>query len=459
MASDTRRVPEPCPNGNPEDTDALTCTETLEADVAEPTAEVVRRANTFDSFRFRDFTWFWLGSLVSNTGTWMQTSALGIVVWGLRGRESDLGLVNFATGIPILFLALPAGVLADRVDKRRLLILSQLLLGIQAASLWALYRTGQLTPEKATSAIMWIAGLGLASGVLSALTYPAWQAFLPDLVPKKALMNAIALNSAQFQSSRMLGPVIAGALVAAGITSGDVFLVNAASFLFVIASLFAISPCDSACRGEDLDERPKREKPLAALTAGLRFARERSTIGALLISTAVMTVLAMPYMMLLPSIAAKTFGNEEIAYWLQAANGLGAIVGSLVVASLPSNIRRERVIPISLTLQSLLLIAFSFSRVLWLSVALSAFAGAMFLTTNSLTNTSIQASAPGRLRGRVMALFVLAFMGMMPVSAAIFGPVGQAMGPMRAVLISASLLLGWALFLGVTGKLHKGAAE
>lgn len=433
-------------------------TQTIEADVAEPTGEVVRRGGTFESFKHRSFTLFWSGAFVSNTGTWMQTAALGIVVYALRKSELDLGIVNFVSGIPVLFLALPGGVLADRIDKRMLLIWSQVLMGLQAAALWLLYRNGHLSASNVTGAMLWICGLGLIGGVLSALTFPGWQSFLPDLVPRKGLMNAIALNSAQFQLARLLGPLAAAGLIGVGVNTGEVFLVNAASFLFVIAALWAIRPCDARCRGEE--EHPRITGGVwENLTAGLRYAREERVIGTLVTSTAVMSVFAMPYMMLLPAIAHKTLQAPSMAVstqwyaWLMAANGLGAVGGSLVVASLPHDLHRERIIPFAMLVMAALLTAFSFSRWFWLSIVLSTLCGATFLTVNSLTNTSLQAGAPGHLRGRVMSLFVLAFMGFMPISAVAFGPLGKLVGPARAVLAGAVIVALWSAYLLISGKL------
>jgi len=216
-------------------------TASLEENPEHPQA-VVRQGGTFESFRYRDFTWFWLGSVVSNTGSWMQNTALALVVFSFRGSSLDLGIVNFVSGIPILFLALPAGVLADRVDKRKLLIIGQAALLVQAAALGILAYHGQLSALHPVQGLVWVSALGLLGGVMSALTFPAWQALLPDLVPRAGLMNAIALNSAQFQSSRLLGPLVTSVFVLAGAAMGHVFMVNAASFLFVIAALWAIRP-------------------------------------------------------------------------------------------------------------------------------------------------------------------------------------------------------------------------
>lgn len=433
----------------------------IEADVAEPRRIIARRGTTFESFAFRDYTLFWSGALVSNMGTWMQNYALAIVVYGLRRSEFDSGLVNFVSGIPVLFLALPAGALADRIDKRRLLITAQLVLMLQAGALAVLFSIGWLEPSSPIRALVWIAALGLLGGVMAALSFPAWQAILPDLVPRRSLLNAIALNSAQFQSARLLGPLVAAGLVLVGATMGDLFWVNAASFIFVILSLAAIRPHPDHDTTEPAAGRAREGKGAwHTLTAGLRYAREHRSIGVLIASTAVMTTFGMPYMMLLPAITDKVLGGgrAETAY-LMAANGFGAIFGALVVAGLPVHAKRERLVPAALVAFSLMLIGFSLSRSLALSMVLSALAGAGILTVNSLTNTMIQSAVPQQLRGRVMALFVMAFMGIMPISSLIFGPLGELVGPGRAVLMGAVVLLGWSLVLLLNRSLLAQCAE
>lgn len=421
-----------------------------EADVEGPPAEIVRHGGTFDAFRYRDYRLFWSGALVSNVGSWMQMAALGIVVYALRHSETDLGLVNAVSGLPVLFLAIPAGALADRVERKLLLIWAQVALLFQALALGALYATGHLAPGNVVAALAWVSGLGLFGGVMSALTFPAWQSTVPDLVPRETLLNGIALNAAQFQTARMLGPLAAGALIAAAATAGHanaydfVFYVNAASFLFVIAALAVINPRKHAPRAAGA----AREGALKTLTAGLTYARENRTVGVLILSTAMMTVFGMPYMMLLPAIADKALHAGSGGYYnLLTANGLGAVAGALVVASLPRSVSREPLVRFSLLTMSLLLVAFSFSRAMWLSLVLSAMAGAAFLISTSLMNTSIQSCVPHRLRGRVMSLFVVSFMGLMPVSSIVFGPLGNAIGPTNAVIAGAVVLAAYSLFL------------
>lgn len=448
MPADT---PQPGPNDR-----ALDSLEVREADVEVPPRAVVRGAGTFESFRHRDYTLFWAGALVSNTGSWMQNYALAIVVYSFRRSEFDLGLVNFLSGIPVLFLSLFAGAMADRVDKRRLLVWSQGVLLLQAAALGFLYASGRLSAEDPVRALTWVAGLGLLGGVMSALTFPAWQAMLPDLVPRESLLNGIALNSAQFQTSRLLGPLAASALVLAGAGMGEIFYVNAGSFLFVIAALAAIRlrPADEHDAPSRPAGGPRAARVVENLTAGIRYAREHRAVGLLLLSTAVMTVFGMQYMMLLPAIADKSLGVGKLGVsYLMATNGLGAVVGALVVAGLPKTADRARLIPIGLIGMGVMLVAFGLSRSYTLSLVISALAGAMVLTVNSLVNTSIQAAVPNHLRGRVMALFVMAFMGLMPISSIVFGAVGEVIGPSNAVLIGSVVVLGWAGLLALRPRL------
>jgi MFS family permease len=439
-----------------DETQRVTDTETTEANAGAPPQDVVRQGGTFEAFRYRAYSLFWSGAVVSNIGTWMQNYALGIVVYSFRHSELDLGLVNFLAGIPTLILAIPGGAIADRFNKRKLIGWSQAALGILAAGLALLYGSGRLTSAHPIEALVWVSAIGMGAGVMTALSFPAWQAMIPDLVPRPTLQNAIALNSAQFQSARLLGPLVAGAMVVAGAGMGEIFWVNAVSFLFVIAAVavtrpqFAIAHQHAAKAGETAWHR---------LTAGVRYAASDHVIGTLIVTTVVITIFAMPYMMLLPAIvdkallgpvllgdARKAAIAQQVSY-LMGANGLGAVMGALVVASLPKWVRRERLVRYTLLALSALLVAFSFSRSLWVSLPLSALAGAALLTTNSLANTSIQASAPPHLRGRVIAVYIMAFMGIMPISALLFGILGNAIGPTNAIFAGAIVTMAWSLFL------------
>jgi MFS family permease len=461
-------------------------TMTREADLEAPTSEITRFGRTVESFRYRDFSLFWSGAFVSNVGTWMQNTALGlVVVYGLNQGAFVLGFINFLSGIPVLFLALPGGALADRVDRRRLIIAFQWILLVQAAALGYLAMngtvaaiTGPAAAQHAMQALFWLGGLGMIAGVCSALTFPAWQALLPAMVPRKVLLNAIALNSAQFQSSRLLGPLVAAAIIGllnpAGITAlfgptmAWIFYINATSFLFVIAALWAIKPGRFEGSGQHAEaSRPvrgdagpggaaelAREGSWKMLLGGIDYARTHRHVAILLISTALMTIFGMPYVMLLPVIVKDVLHMGEIQVTiLMSANGLGAVAGALGVASFSPKAKRERLMPIFLLAFAVMLALFGLSHWYYVSIVISAFAGAGMMAAISLTNTSIQASVPDYLRGRVMALFVMCFMGIMPVSAILFGSLGQAIGPSNAVFAGAVILFVWALVLVSVPKL------
>ncbi len=435
------------------DDNGVPCVVEAESDAGSPTEEIVRHGGTFESFRHRAYLLFWSGALLSNVGTWMQTAVIGIIAYGFRKSEADLGLVTFLSQIPALFLALPGGVLADRVDKRKLIIGAQIVLMFQAIAFGALYVTGHLDASTPIASLAWVSFLGLIAGVVTALSFPAWQAILPDLVPRPALLNAIALNSAQFQSARMLGPVAAfGVILVAGPVAGiaDVFWVNAVSFLFVIGALLAVRvrPHETeAHAGED------GLGVWGSLTRGVSYAATHRMVGIVILSTLIMTLVGMPYVFLMPAVADKVLGFHGAAaytpvnYMLLTANGFGALIGALTVASLPRGVRRELLMRWTILATAVVLVVFAFTPWLWLSLLLSSLAGAAVLTTNSLANTSVQASVPHHLRGRVMSVYIMCFLGIMPLSAAAFGPLAQAIGTSWAIAGGAVVLLAWALLL------------
>ena len=428
-----------------------------EANVEGPSSDIVRKGGTFRAFRYRDYSLFWSGALVSNVGSWMQMAVLSLIVYSFRSSETDLGIVNGMSNLPVLFLAIPAGLLADRVNRRMLIIWAQAALAVQALALGVLYATGNLSSARPVLSLALVSALGLFGGLMSALTFPAWQSMVPDLVPREVLLNGIALNAAQFQSARLLGPLAAGAALAAGLGYAGIFYVNAVSFLFVIAALAVIRT--SRVTPKRSGAARTREGTWKTLTAGIAYARKDRVVGLLILSVAMMTIFGMPYMMLLPAIvdkallpaalagAARKALIQTWAIYVMSANGMGAVFGALLVASLRPGVKREQLVRFFLLAMALLLIAFALSKTLVITLVISAFTGAAFLTSTSLMNTSIQSCVPHHLRGRVMALFVMAFMGLMPMSSLAFGWIGSAIGPMNAVIGGAVVLGLYALGL------------
>lgn len=414
-------------------------TPTFEADVSSPPRRVLRGITTFESFRHRDYAHFFGGALLSNIGTWTQTVALGWVIYALTRSASSLGIVNFLSGIPITVLTVAAGSLVDHVDRRRLLIWAQVILMGQALAFAYLNHTGHIT-------IGWIYALTLAGGVVSAFMFPAWQAMVPDLVPRESLLNAVALSSAQFNAARLVGPMVTAGIMAAfaanetlGITM--VFSFNAISFLFVIWALAVIRP-------RQVVQQRNGEPAWRRLGAGIAYARAHTHVGVHLLTSAMLVVFGMPFMTLLPAIAVDTLGLGSTGYSsLMMFNGLGALAGALGVASLPRSVRRERIIRYGLLVMAVGSIGLALSRTYLVTAALLLLLGAAFLACVSSINTNLQTAAPDHLRGRIMALFVVAFMGMMPFGSIAFGALGDLLGSGPAVLAGGVALLAWALYL------------
>jgi MFS family permease len=414
-------------------------TPTFEADVSSPPRRILRQVTTFESFAHRDYALFFLGALLSNIGSWTQTVALGWVIYALTNSSSSLGIVNFLSGIPVIFLSIAAGSFIDHVDRRRLLIWAQFLLMGQALGFAYLNQTGHIT-------IGWIYALTLVGGVVSAFMFPAWQAMVPDLVPRSSLLNAVALSSAQFNAARLVGPMVTAGIMAAFAANEDlgitmVFAFNAASFLFVIWALSVIRPNQAIQTrgGESVRQR---------LGAGIAYARQHPHVGMHLITASMLVVFGMTFMTLLPAIAVDTLGLGSTGYSsLMVFNGLGALVGALAVASLPRTVRRERIIRYGLLGMALGSILLSFSHSYVLSSVVLVILGVAFLTSVSSINTNLQTAAPDHLRGRIMALFVVAFMGMMPFGSIAFGALGDLIGPGPAVLVGGVALLEWSAYL------------
>lgn len=408
-------------------------TATCEADVSSPPRRFLRGIRTFESFRHRDYTYFFFGAFLSNVGSWMQTVALGWLVWEVTGKSAQVGVMNFLNGAPVWFFAIWAGSLADRVNRKNLLIFTQVLLMAHAIALGVLNQTGNIT-------IGWIWGLTFFGGAASAVMFPAWQATLPDLVPRESLLNAIALSSAQFNAARLIGPMLGAAVFAAfGVT--EVFYANAVSFLFVIWALAIIHPQQvrHASSGTGVRE---------GLLAGVRYALKHRRVWMHLLSTSMLTFFGLSFMTLLPEFADKTLhlGGSGYAILL-GINGGGALVGALVVASLPRETRRESIIRWAMLVMALSLVTLSFVRTAYMAVPVLLVIGATFLSCNSSINTNLQTGVPPEIRGRVMSLFVLAFMGLMPFGALAFGAVGQAIGVPTAFLIGGTILACYAVLL------------
>ena len=418
-------------------------TNTIEAEVSSPEAALIERgfapARLLSSFKYRDYRFFWSGALLSNIGTWMQMIALGWLVLMMTNSAFYVGLVNFTANAPVFFIVLFAGVAADRLDRRNLIIWTQTVMMILAFVLAFLTSAHRIN-------IPLIVAITLATGVSTAFNFPAWQAIISDIVPRKDLLNAIALNSAQLHSARFVGPALAGIVLGVWGAASNFYL-NAFSFLAVILALLAIRP--------QKIEKPDTKKSIRAhFMRGFHYAWRRPVIITLLSTTGLITLFGMPFVALMPIFArdilkagAKGFG------FLLAANGFGALVGALTVAYLAHTVRRETLIKIGATLFGVFLILFALSHNFWLSMIFLAGVGGSFLMTTSSINTSLQHLTPGEMRGRIMSMFVWAFLGIMPFGALIFGAIAEKFNAPLAVLIGGSVCVLTGLVLTINRHL------
>ncbi|HKY59938.1 MAG TPA: MFS transporter [Gemmatimonadota bacterium] len=367
---------------------------------AEPTPPGTRAGEAFAALRHPGFRLFWAGALVSNVGSWMQNVAQGWLVLDLTDSAFMLGLVGFAGTVPMLFFLLVGGVYADRLDRRKLLVAAMTAMMVVAAILATL-------TQAAVVSVWHVFALSLLSGTALAMAAPAYQAFVHDLVGRRDLQNAIALNSAQFNVSRILGPSLAG-IVIGPIGLAGCFGLNALSYLAAIGSLLLIKVTSR--------RTVMRSRLWESLVDGLRYARQRPRVQALLLLTALMSVLAMPYATLLPIIARDILGLDASGLgYLFAIGGVGAVAGALSLAFRGAFHRRGVYLLGCLIATGVGVLALGLSRTL--AVTVPALVVISFSATSSiaLMNTLLQELVDDEMRGRVLGMYGLAFMGTFPI--------------------------------------------
>jgi MFS family permease len=375
-----------------------------------------------------------MGQSISLIGTWMQRIALAWLVYQMTHSEFLLGLVGFASQIPSLVLSPLAGVLADRTDRYRLLVLTQSLAMLQAAVLTILVLTGLIQ-------IWQVIVLSIILGVINAFDMPIRQAFMVQMVDdKKDLGNAIALNSSMVNVARLLGPSVAGLLIAA-VGEGIVFLINALTYLAVIVSLLLMRITKAGLRIPNV-------KGWEQLKDGLRYVAGFEPIRALLLMLALMSVMGMPYAVLMPVFAKDILhGGPDTLGFLMGASGVGALAGAIYLAARKSVLGLGRLIPLASGAFGLALMIFSFSRSIWLSLVLMMLSGVGIMIQLASSNTLLQTMVEDDKRGRVMSLYTTSFMGMMPIGSLIAGTIADRIGAQWTVFGGGvACLLGAAVF-------------
>lgn len=385
----------------------------------EPARRAAPRLSRLDTFgalqRHPNFRLYWAGALLSNVGTWMQVLAQSWLVYQLTGSALLLGTVNFLQGVPALFLSLLGGVLADRIERRLLMIVTQTAQMLLAFLLAGLTLAGVVRVEH----VMIIAFL---NGLVNAINTPVRQGIISDLVPRDDLQNAIAVNTAQFQISQLLGPAFAGVVVAVA-GAGWAFLLNGISFIAVIISLVLL-------------RLPPWKAPTRKLSVwqsameGVVFVFRHEVLGTLVLIAAVPAVFARPAQQSLMPVFADSVlhvGAQGLGA-LMSATGAGALVGALIVASMGSFRRRGLLQLLTGIAYGVALVLFAASRRLDLSLALLFAGSACSMVFNSLNQTFLQSLAPDEMRGRVLSVLTLTTFGLMPLGSVVAGAAAQQWG-------------------------------
>jgi MFS family permease len=387
------------------------------------------------AFSSRDFRILWLGAFASTVGTWMQKVAQSWLVFTLTGSTFFLGLDDFLGQLPVLLFTLIGGVIADRHDRR------QLLLGSQCVQMASAFVLAALVYWNAVH-VWHILTLSFVTGLAQAFGGPAYQSLIPSLIKKEDLPNAIALNSIQFNLARVIGPLLAGATLAAWGTAAC-FGLNGLSFLVVIAALLslAVKHVPPTMRQGLRDE----------LQDGLSYVRSHHALVGLTTLAFLVTFLGLPLLTFLPVIAKEIFAEDMGGYSrMMAWAGAGAVSGALVVAWLGKFRHMGRTLLGVQIVFGLLVISFSASRVLWLSHLLLFACGAALIIVFSLTSSLVQLTVPDRLRGRVMGIYMVAFRGGMPLGSLAAGfAATRVSAPWVLAANGALLLLVAAYFFGI----------
>jgi MFS family permease len=385
---------------------------------------------TFVAFKYRNYRLWYLGQLVSLMGTWMQMTAQGYLVFQLTKSPAFLGYVGFAAGAPTWLFMLYGGVIADRLPRRTLLIYTQTAMMCVAFVLAALTFTGLVRPWH-------IVVLASLMGVAMAFDVPARQAFVLELVSRKELANAIALNSTMFNSATAVGPAIAG-VVYALFGPAWCFLVNALSFIAIIVTL-------SLMRIDFKPKQVRRISTLAELKEGVRYALHEPMIRTIIMVIAATSLFGFSFATLIPAWAVKILkGDATTNGYLQSARGVGAFLSALLIATLSHYDIKGKLLTVGMFVFPALLLAFSFARWLPLSLLLMLGVGAALIQVMNLANALVQTLVPDHLRGRVMGLYGLTFFGLMPIGALWIGTAAEHLGEPAAVVIGAAFSLAVA---------------
>jgi len=399
------------------------------------------------AFGQRNYAVLWSGAFISNIGTWVQSAALLWLVKVVFKSNSLVGAVNMANFLPVLFIVPFVGFFADRYNRRNIILIGQtvMMLGALALGIAASFHTDSKAVILLTVSVI---------GIAFAFNFPAWQAILPDLVPRSDLMNAIALSSAQWNLARFVGPAIA-AVVLAVWSAPVAFYVNAASFLFVIVAVLMVHPKYSAVP-------PPTQSIGRDVLEGWKYVWRRKWMVNLLVALAFVSFFGFSFLVLIPAMAKDVLHRGVTAYTVMLSLlGLGAVIGAPLVTYLGKRYKEREIIKVCMLAFGLLLLAYSVVRVFWLSCLISVGLGLMFMMVGTTSNSVLQGCSDRVMRGRVVSFYIVTFIGVAALGGQFMGyladarstPFALAIGGIACILSAAVLILFPGLIrLAVTPK-------
>jgi MFS family permease len=394
---------------------------------ARPPGRRVGLRHAFSALAHRDFRRFWIGAAVSNIGTWMQNVTVPYVILLITGSATWVGIAAFSQLFPTVILGPLSGYLADRFDRRKLLIMGQGAQALLSLAVWWAWVANLRDPR------LLVALLAL-NGAAFGLTMPAWQAFVTELVPRRDLLNAITLNSAQFNGARAVGPAVGG-LILASFGPSWAFLANAVSYLTVIVALLLVHP---PRRLRVASER----RILGQFADGLAYVRRHPGLMVAVATVGVVFFLGSPIFQLVPVFAERVYGVGPSRYGLLgAAYGIGAVVGALALGFVGDRIRRSGVVVAALILYGSGLVGLGLVRTYGAGFVLLIVSGVAFLAIIAVLNTSVQLLVAEEVRGRVIAIYMMTLTGCYPIGALLQGWLTDRIGAPTTVLMSGSLLV------------------
>ena len=394
-----------------------------------------RWEQTFTALKYPNYRLWFFGQMVSLMGTWMQATAQGFLIYQLTNSPAFLGAVGFAGGIPTWLFMLYAGVVADRMSRRTLMVITQTSMMILAFILAALAFVNRVQPWH-------IIVLAFLLGIANAFDAPARLAFVLEMVDREDLTNAIALNGTMFNSATAVGPAVAGFAYAA-FGPAWCFTLNGLSFIAIIIALMLM-------KLKPYTAPAHKTSALADLKEGLRYVVSHPTIRVLTVLAGVVTMFGMSFATLIPAWAVTILrGDATTNGLLQGARGAGALISALFIASLGRFRFKGRLLTLGTFAFPALLIVFAFIHSIPLSLLAMVCAGAAMMLINNLNNALMQTQTTDALRGRVMATYSLVFFGFMPVGALLAGAIAESIGEPNTVILGALVTLAFAAFLWV----------